>query len=431
MTMKEGINLTMTEITKLNVIQSVIDHKRTGLEASEVLKITPRQVWRLVKKVKAGGFEGIKHGNKNRIPAHAISSDLKEKIITLKNSDKYCDANFTHFKELLEEKENIKISYSAIYNILSSNNISSKKKHSARRTHRRRKRKSAEGDLVQADGTPFDWFKDGNMYSIHGFIDDATGKILGLYMCEHECLLGYLEVTRQMLQNYGIPRCLYPDKYSVFFPAVGQKITVEEELQGKQKPTTQYMRIMNVLGINMFAASTSQAKGRIERLWNTLQDRLVTEFKINNVTTIETANIFLLKYIKIYNKKFSVSPESEVTKFAIVPNYIDLNLLLSSRLERVIDNAGTFTINNKRFQIVDNKILPRAKVDIYINKKNGIFVYHKDTKYKVICINNVPNSYSTLTLNQICNENSIEVQNYALELLQENAKAEIPILTSS
>lgn len=73
------------------------------------------------------------------------------------------------------------------------------------------------GELVQADGTPFDWFKDGHMYSIHGFIDDATGQVLGAYMCEHECLLGYLEVLRQMLTNYGIPQCLYPDKFSVFF----------------------------------------------------------------------------------------------------------------------------------------------------------------------------------------------------------------------
>ena len=99
------------------------------------------------------------------------------------------------------------------------------------------------GELVQADGTPFDWFKDGHMYSIYGFIDDTTGKVLGAYMCENECLLGYLEVLGQMLTDYGIPQYLYPDKFSVFFPARKQKLTIEEQLQGKTEPTTQFKRI--------------------------------------------------------------------------------------------------------------------------------------------------------------------------------------------
>ena len=143
--------------------------------------------------------------------------------------------------------------------------------------------------LVQTDGTPFDWFNIGNKYSLHGYIDDATGKILGLYMCENECLMGYLEITRQMLKKYGSPVAIYSDKYSVFFPTSSQKLTTEEQLEGKEKPTTQFHRIMDFLGIELIAASTSQAKGRIERLWETLQDRLVTEFKINNIKTIDDA----------------------------------------------------------------------------------------------------------------------------------------------
>ena len=275
----KGMEFTEMDIEKLIVIQSVIDGKRTGKEASNKLNLSERQIWRLVKKVKNSGVEGIKHGNRFIHQPRFITFEFKEHIKNLKLSDDYCDANFKHFQELIEEHENIKISYTSLYKILTEYGIKSKKKHKDRKTHRQRKRKAHEGDLVQADGTPFDWFKDGHMYSIHGFIDDATGKVLGAYMCEHECLLGYLEVLRQMLKNYGIPKCLYPDKFSVFFPAKGQKITIEEQLQGKEKPTTQFKRIIDVLGIDMFAASTSQAKGRIERLWNTFQDRLVTEFK--------------------------------------------------------------------------------------------------------------------------------------------------------
>ena len=161
------------------------------------------------------------------------------------------------------------------------------------------------------------------MYSIHGFIDDATGKVLGAYMCEHECLLGYLETLRQMIKNYGIPKCLYPDKFSVFFPTKAQKLTIEEQLQGKTKPTTQFKRIIDILGIDMFPASTSQAKGRIERLWETFQDRLITEFKLNKIKTIDEANEFLKKYIKKYNKRFSVKAESEESYFEPIPSYID------------------------------------------------------------------------------------------------------------
>ncbi len=117
----------------------------------------------------------------------------------------------------------------------------------------------------------------------------------------------------------------------------------------------------------MYPASTSQAKGRIERLWKTLQDRLITKFRINDIKTVDEANIFFTKYIPKYNKKFSVKPEQEESHFSKVPDYFNMDLLLSIKLHRGIDNAGSFTINNTRFQIINNKILPNTKVDIYIN----------------------------------------------------------------
>ena len=125
-------------------------------------------------------------------------------------------------------------------------------------------------------------------------------KLLGLYMCKNECLLGYLEVLRQTLENYGIPISLYPDKYSVFFPPkkVDDHITVEEQLNGREKGVTQFGRIVEELGIDMFPASSPQAKGRIERLWETLQSRLVTEFRINKITNVDEANKFLISYIE-------------------------------------------------------------------------------------------------------------------------------------
>ena len=427
----EGTNFTDMDIKKLIVIQEVIDGKKTGKQASDKLNLSERQVWRIVAKVKNKGNIGIKHGNCFNRKPHFITDEFKKKIKDLKLSEDYCDTNFTHFQELLEERENIKISYTSLYKILTEYEIKSKKKHKDRKTHRQRKRKQHAGELVQADGTPFDWFKDGQMYSIHGFIDDATGQVLGAYMCEHECLLGYLEVLRQMLADYGIPQCLYPDKFSVFFPAKKQKLAIEEQLQGKAEPTTQFKRIIDVLGINMFPASTSQAKGRVERLWETFQDRLVTEFKLAKVKTIEEANIFLKSYIKKYNKRFSIQPVSEESYFVPVPSYLNLDLLLSIKLTRCIDASGSFTIKNKKFQILDNKIMPRAKVNIYISQKIGIIAEYNNTKYKVICSDNLPNVYKNQTADKFFQEHYQEVQSFALSLLVYNSKEEEPLLVTS
>ena len=427
----KGNYYSMKELKKLVVIQSVIDGKRTGKEASKDLQLSERQIWRLVKKIKTGGSNNIKHGNCNRNPKNKIPIETVEKILELKKSFIYENANFSHFRDLLEERENINLSYSTVYNILNQNGITSKNKHKDRIVHRRRKRKSYEGDLVQADGTPFARFEDGILYSIHGFIDDATGKILGLYMTKNECLLGYLEALRYMLKNFGIPKVIYPDKYSVFFPTSKQKVTIEEELQGKRVPTTQFMDIISTLGIKMYPASTSQAKGRIERLWRTLQDRLITEFRIHNIKNVEDVNKFFKAFIPKYNKQFAVPPEDSDSHFSKVPDYINLDLLLSAKLKRVIDNSGSFTINGQRFQIINNKIPPNVKVDIYINKKNGITVIHNDVRYKVICGSDVPSNYSTHTMNTLYRENNKNVVEIALSMLTYDSKINEPILTNS
>ena len=239
--------------------------------------------------------------------------------------------------------------------------------------------------MLQADGTPFDWFGNGEKYSLHGFIDDATGKITGLYMCKNECLLGYLEVLRQTLENFGIPISLYPDKYSVFFPPkkVDDHITIEEQLNGREKGVTQFGRIVEELGIEMFPASSPQAKGRIERLWETLQSRLVTEFRINDIKSIDEANKFLINYIKKYNSQFSVSPTNSKSVFLKLPKRYNLDELLCVKFERTIDNAGVFSLNNSKFQIIDKSLPPKTKVQIYLSQKIGMRVKANNKIYEV------------------------------------------------
>lgn len=377
--------LKQKDVKRATLIEACIKGQCTIKQVATALGISERRVKQIKKEVKENGIKSIQHGNRGRKPKNTISDETKNKILELRHSYEYEISNFKHFQELLSERENINISYSALYKILRQAGIKSPKKHRKTKLHHRRKRKDSEGMMLQADGTPFDWFENGEKYSLHGFIDDATGKITGLYMCKNECLLGYLEVLRQTLENFGIPISLYPDKYSVFFPPkkVDDHITIEEQLNGRQKGITQFGRIVEELGIEMFPASSPQAKGRIERLWETLQGRLVTEFRINNITTIEQANEFLKSYIKKYNSKFCVAANNSKSVFLKLPKRYNLDELLCVRFERTIDNAGVFSLNNSKFQILDKSLPPKTKVQIYLSQKIGMIVKANNKIYDV------------------------------------------------
>lgn len=377
--------LKQKDLKRDTLIESCIKGKCTVKQVADALGLSERRVKQIKKEVKENCVKSIQHGNRGRKPKNTISDETRKKILELRSSYEYEISNFKHFQELLKERENIDISYSALYNILRNAGIKSPKKHHKTKLHHRRKRKECEGMMLQADGTPFDWFGSGEKYSLHGFIDDATGKVTGLYMCKNECLLGYLEVLRQTLENYGIPISLYPDKYSVFFPPkkVNDHITIEEQLNGREKGITQFGRIVEDLGITMFAASSPQAKGRIERLWETLQSRLVTEFRINKITSIEQANKFLITYIVKYNSQFAIKPQNKQNMFLKLSKRYNLDELLCVRFERTIDNAGVFSINNSKFQIMDKSLPPKTKIQVYLSKKIGMRVKSNNKVYDV------------------------------------------------
>lgn len=377
--------LKQKDLKRATLIEACIKGQCTVKQVANALGLSERRVKQIKKEVKENGVKSIQHGNRGRKPKNTISDETRKRILELRSSYEYEISNFKHFQELLKERENIDISYSALYNILRNAGIKSPKKHSKAKLHHRRKRKECEGMMLQADGTPFEWFGDGQKYSLHGFIDDATGKITGLYMCKNECLLGYLEVLRQTLENYGIPISLYPDKYSVFFPPkkVDDHITIEEQSNGREKGITQFGRIVEELGIEMFAASSPQAKGRIERLWETLQSRLVTEFRIHHIKTMEEANTFLIEYIEKYNSKFAVEATSKKNVFLKLPKRYNLDELLCVRFERTIDNAGVFSINNSKFQIMDRHLPPKTRVQIYLSEKIGMRVKSNNKTYNV------------------------------------------------
>ncbi|MGF6364183.1 hypothetical protein M2144_000001 [Lachnospiraceae bacterium PFB1-22] len=259
------------------------------------------------------------------------------------------------------------------------------KKKIRHRTHRR-KRKAHSGQLIQIDATPFEWFGTSIKYALHGAIDDATGDVVGLYMTQNECLFGYFEMMRQCCLDFGIPQSIYSDRHTTFrSPKTGQ-LTVEELISGKTVNLTQFGRSMHELGVDMIFANTPQAKGRIERLWVTLQSRLPVEFAKRGINTLTAANEFLANYRFQYNEKFSVEPESD-SLFVPLQEGIDIDEVLCIKHTRKTDNAGTFSFKGRCFQVLDKGfpiISARREIQVLINPRFGIRVEYKGKTYETI-----------------------------------------------
>jgi transposase len=378
--------MTQKQLNRYRIISLVIEGKVTVTEAAEDLKLSERQVKRLKKGVKEHGPGFLIHGNTGRKPSHAIPEKLKETIISLKQKEPYAEANFCHFKELLEEREKIEISYTPLYKILTEVGIKSPKTRRKTRGHHRRKRKRREGTLIQMDATPFKWFGTDEKYTLHGAIDDATGKIVGLFMAKNECLMGYFTVTRQMLLQFGIPVSLYTDRHSIFVSPKADKLSIEEQLDGKVVNETQFGRAMSELGVTMHKARSAAAKGRVERLWDTLQSRLPVEFKLAGISSVEDANLFLSRYIEKFNSKFAVDPAEPESMFRPVPDKHFVDYILCVKQERSLDNGHVFSFYGKHFQVIDKgaSIPPRSRVKVLVSSEFGVKVQYRKIVYDVV-----------------------------------------------
>ncbi|MCG9967436.1 ISNCY family transposase [Pelotomaculum terephthalicicum JT] len=378
--------MSQEQIKRYTVIEKTLEGSMSIKEAAAVLDLSERQVIRLKKGVRQNGVTALIHKNQGRKPAHAIPDVLKQNIVALKTSGKYKDANFKHFQELLEKHEQIKISYASLYKILTCADIKSPKKRRLYKPYRRRKRKPQEGLLIQMDATPYNWFRGRTKYTLHGAIDDATGKIVGLYMTKNECLQGYFETTRQIILNYGIPISIYSDRHSIFLSSKADKLTIEDQLEGKVCNDTQFGRAMKELGVTIIPARSPQAKGRVERLWETLQSRLPVEFKIAGINTIDQANEFLTDYIPEFNRMFSVEPQDAESAFRQLHAGLDLDCILCVKQKRKIDNGGVLSFYGKHFRVIqhDNQhaVPPHISVNVLVCSTRGVCVEYKGRIYE-------------------------------------------------
>jgi hypothetical protein len=349
-----------------------------NLQAAMELALCYRRYTEIKSNYKKSGDKAFFHGNTGRAPAIKKSEETCKRVVWLKKVYKYELANFTDFTERLNYEEGMKISVTTVAKILHAAGIASPRKHTIKRKkeHPRRPRMEYSGELLQADATPYDWLGDGHQYALHAFIDDATGNITGMYMTRNECFFGYAEVLRQTLTHYGLPMKLYPDKASVFFVNNKKKQTVQEQLEGK-KPVTNFGGIIETLGIDMFPAHSPQAKGRVERLWETAQGRLPTEFRIHNIKTIDAANEYLeKKYISWFNRRFGSKP-AKGNCFVKMKNLDILEDLLCASDRRRTDRGGQFNLKGYTIQCPD---CIKQTITIKMSKKYGIYAIGQDGK---------------------------------------------------
>lgn len=363
--MKGDIFLSQKEAKRVYVMEQVVSGKVTVKQAAELLALSERQIKRLKKGMKQEGVAFLAHKNRGRKPKHAIPPDIREKVISL-YLDQLKDASCEHMSELLTELFGIKLSARSIRRILTQAGIKNPHTRKMPRKRRSRARMPQAGLLVQCDASPYAWLEErGPELTLHGIIDDATGQILALYFRPHEDLYGYLQVLKQMVQNHGVPESLYSDRHTIFFSPNKDKLSIEDELAGKKAPLTQFGKALDELGINHIPARSAQAKGRIERLWGTLQGRLIIELRLKGISTLDQANSFLPMFIERFNQRFGVEATDPNPAFKPAPPALDQ--IIAFREERKASNGSTISLDNTLFQLVDANgspvaLTPRAKV---------------------------------------------------------------------
>ena len=213
-----------------------------------------------------------------------------------------------------------------------------------------------EGMLVQIDASPFAWLEDrGPLCTLHGAIDDATGKVLALHFRPTEDTNGYLNLLWKTVTSFGVPRGIYSDRHTIFFSPRSERLSIEEELAGRRVPLTQFGRALEELGICHIPARSPQAKGRVERLWNTLQHRLVIELRLASISTLEEANSFLGGFIHRFNEEFSVRPPVPEPAYNPVPNVSRLRTIICFKEQRRASNGSTISYHSQTYQMVDSK----------------------------------------------------------------------------
>jgi transposase len=333
------MNFSTKDELRIDVISRYLNGDIHAEHAWTVLEVGERQFRRYVQSFLEHGISSIKHGNIGKTPKNKLNTQIENKIISL-YKNKYSGFNTRHFREKLLEVENLPYvpSYSVVRRVLIENGINiPKRKSGYSKKHKSRDRCAKEGIMAQIDGSHHDWF--GRKKScLNAIMDDANGKILAGKFTPTETTFAAMDIIEESLEKYGIFQMLYSDGAGVYHAH-------------KRDGFSNVQKALRPLGILSLVAPSPEAKGRIERLFRTLQDRLVNEMRIRSISTIEEANAYLPIFIAEFNLKFSVLPEDSESAFKPLPANINLNELMCIREERIIQRGYTFSFNNQKYVI--------------------------------------------------------------------------------
>jgi len=373
------ITMSRRETKRLHIIHQALDKRITQKTAAELVGLSSRQLRRMLKRVRTEGDDGISHRSRGKASNRRVPKNVKDSVLKLYR-EKYSDFGPTFACEKLLEVHEIKLSDETLRLWLNQKNIPYEKRKG--RKHRQwRERKHHFGEMVQMDGSHHDWFEGrGPKCVLMGYIDDATGTVYGRFY-DYEGTMPAMDSFKRYIKRYGIPQSVYLDKHATYKSTAKQSI--EDELEDKN-PMSQFERSLAELGVTVIHANSPQAKGRVERSFRTLQDRLVKEMRLAGVSNVDQANEFLINYFPTYNAKFKVKPASEVDVHQPALSMRELNKILCIRNDRTVRNDFTIAYNGKLYQIKDAVKSQKVAVEERIDGSLHITNKGLDLRYREI-----------------------------------------------
>ena len=372
---KDIIIMRQKELKRLHLIHKVMEGELTQVEAAEILSLSERQIGRIVKRIREEGDKGIQHQSRGRESRRRLPKRLKDRVVRL-YLEKYKGFGPTFTAEKLYELDAIELSKETVRKWL----IEAGQWQRGRkpRTHRQwRERKWHSGEMVQMDGSHHDWFEGRRPKCVlMGYIDDATGRIYCRFY-EYEGTIPAMDSFKRYVRAHGIPMSVYFDKHTTYKSTA--EPSIEDEINGTE-PLSEFGRSLRELGVNLIHAHSPQAKGRVERMFNTLQDRLVKEMTLRGIKTIEEANRYLKSYLYSHNKRFVVKPKEQSNLHRDIPEGLDLDKILCIRTERTMRNDSTIAHNGKLYQIQESVKSKKVLVQERVNGK--MLITHNDVNLK-------------------------------------------------
>lgn len=344
------MTLSQKQLQRLRVIEKAVDGRLSVSEAAHLLQRSERQVQRLKRRFQPDSAAWLEHGNRGRPKPWAVSAETREQVLHLART-RYAGFNDSHLHEKLVAQEGFTFSREALRRILRSAGLPSPQKRRPRKYRARRERRPRFGLMLLTDASRHDWLEGrGPRLTLLGFQDDATSRVLAArFQLEPENALGYFHLLQQLVTTHGVPLSLYRDRHGIF-QRNDPHWSLAEELAGQQFPT-QVGRALDELGIQQIPAHSPQAKGRVERLWRTFQDRLCSELRLARAASCAQANTVLQHFVADYNQRFAVAPAQAANDFRRLPRSFNLPRCLSFRYQRTVAPDHTVSFGGEKIQL--------------------------------------------------------------------------------